>query len=188
MSSPPAERRPTTVPGDDDPGVASLDDMPAECLQAFTDFLQAIEPYVEDVDFANTTGTELEALTTEMEPISDSFEAEVANCPDLDVSDADSIAAMQELAEREAPGTAAYFAWLASFLANVDDGGSSVSGDCETDIAALQAFVDRGGTMADLTMDELTEVSNLMVAAGTECAPERWNEWLGQDSVAAWGG
>jgi hypothetical protein len=177
----------TTAPSEDDPGVASLDDMPAECIEAFSNFLQAIEPFIQDIDFENSTGAELEAVFAEIEPISDSFEAETANCPELDMSNEESVAAMQAMAERDAPGTAGYFAWLASFMANVDDGGASVSGDCETDIATLQAFVDRGGTMADLTMSELTEVSNLMVAAGTECTPERWNEWLDQDSVAAWG-
>lgn len=182
VTSPPNE---TTAP--DDQGAVSLDEMPAECVQAFSEFLQAIEPIVQGVDFGNSTPDDLDALFTEIEPISDSFEAEIADCPDLDMTDAESVAAMQAMAERDAPGTAAYFTWIAEAMASVE-GGGDVSGDCETDLATLQGFVDQGGTMADLTMNELTEVGNLMAAAGTECTPERFNEWLSQDSVVGWGG
>ena len=182
VTSPPDE---ITVP--DDQGAVSLEDMPAECVQAFTEFLQAIEPIVQGVDFGSSTADDLEALFTEIEPISDAFEAETADCPELNMTDEESVAAMQQLAERDAPGTAAYFAWIAEAMASLE-GGGDVSGDCETDLATLQGFVDQGGTMSDLTMDELTAVGNLMAAAGAECTPERFNEWLTQDSVAAWGG
>lgn len=183
VTSPPDE---TTVPDDDPGSVASLDDMPAECIEAFRAFLRALEPYVEDVDFENSTMEELNALFTEMEPILTPFEEQTASCPELDISDEESIALMREMAERDAPGTAAYFAWIEEFTASADDGGAAVSGDCETDIAALQGFVDQGGTMADMTLGEMTTVGNLMAAASTECSPERFQEWVSQEDVAAW--
>ncbi len=179
----------TTVPSEDDPGVASLEDMPAECIDAFRNFLQAIEPIIQDIDFQNSTMNDLDALSEQLQPISDSFEAETANCPELDMSSEESIAAMQAMAERDAPGTAAYFAWLASLMASVGDGGgATVSGDCETDIAAMQEYIDRGGTMSDLTMGELTAVSTLMSALATECSAERFQEWAEQADVAAFSG
>jgi len=178
----------TTVPGEDDPGVVSLEDMPAECIEAFRAFLQAIEPYVEDVDFENSTMADLDALFTEMEPILAPFEEETIDCPDLDMSEEESLAAMREMAERDAPGTVAYFAWIEEFMVDGGAGGAEISGDCETDIETLQGYVDQGGTMSDLTMGELAAVGELMTALGTECSSERFQEWLGQEDVAAWSG
>ncbi len=178
----------TTVPAEDDPGVVSLEDMPAECIEAFRAFLQAIEPYVEDVDFENSTMADLEAVFTEMEPILTPFEEETIDCPDLDMSEEESLAAMREMAERDAPGTVAYFAWIEEFMVDGGAGGAEVSGDCETDIATLQGYVDQGGTMSDLTMGELAAVGELMTALGTECSSERFQEWLSQEDVAGWSG
>jgi hypothetical protein len=183
VTSPPDE---TSIPGEDDPGVVSLEDMPAECIEAFRAFLQAIEPYVEDVDFQNATMADLEALSAEMEPILAPFEEETIDCPDLDMSEEESVAAMREMAERDAPGTVAYFAWIEEFMVAGGAGGAEVSGDCETDIATLQGYVDQGGTMSDLTMGELTAVGELMTAIGTECSSERFQEWFSQEDVIAW--
>lgn len=185
VTSPPDQ---TTVPGDDDPGtITDISDMPAECIDAFSAFLQQIEPIVQDIDFENSTLADLEVLGTELEPIVQSFEDETADCPDLDLSDEESIAFMRELAERDAPGTAGYFAWIEDLMASVDDD-AAVSGDCETDIAALQEYVDQGGTMADLTFGEITAVGSLMTVVSTECSPERFQEWTSQEDVAAWAG
>ncbi|MEX1124634.1 MAG: hypothetical protein WD895_05960 [Acidimicrobiia bacterium] len=176
----------TTAP-DDDPGtITDISDMPAECIDAFSAFLQQIEPIVKDIDFENSTLADLEAMGNELEPISDAFEEETADCPDLDLSDEESLALMRELAERDAPGTAAYFAWVEALMVSVDDGGAAVSGDCETDIAALQEYVDQGGTMADLTVGEITAFGSLMAAASTECSVDRFQEWVSQEDVAAW--
>jgi hypothetical protein len=182
-TSPPEQ---TTVPADDAGTITDISDMPAECIEAFSAFLQQIEPIVKDIDFENSTMADLEAMGNELEPISEAFEAETAACPELDISDEESIALMRELAERDAPGTAAYFAWVEQFMVGSDDGGAGVSGDCETDIAALQEFVDQGGTMADMTLGDLTTVGSLMGAVSTECTPERFQEWIEQEDVAAW--
>jgi len=184
VTSPPES---TTVPDESDPGtITDLSDMPAECVDAFRAFLQELEPIVEDIDFENATMADLEEFSTQIEPIATQFEDETASCPELDLSTEESIAFMREVAEQDAPGTVAYFDWLEEFIASVEGGGASASGDCETDIAALQAYVDRGGTMADLTMSELTAVSTLMTAVSTECMPERFQEWISQEDVAAW--
>lgn len=176
----------TTVPADDDPGtITDISDMPAECVEAFSAFLQQLEPIVENIDFENATMADLEDLGTQLEPISQTFEGETANCPDLDLSTEDSIAFMREVAERDAPGTVGYFAWLEEFI-TASESGSTASGDCETDIAALQVYVDQGGTMSDLTLGDMTAVGSLMTAVSTECSPERFQEWISQEDVAAW--
>jgi len=188
VTSPPES---TTVPEEDesDPGtITDMSDMPAECIDAFTAFLQELEPIVEDIDFENATMADFEAFGTEIEPIASQFEDETASCPELDLSTEESIAFMREVAEQDAPGTVAYFVWLEEFIASMDDGGASASGDCETDIAALQTYVDQGGTMSDLTMSDVAAVTSLMTAVSTECSPERFQEWVSQEDVAAWAG
>ena len=179
----------TTLPEDDesDPGtITDLSDMPAECVDAFRAFLQELEPIVEDIDFENATMADLEEFSTQIEPIATQFEGETASCPELDPSTEESIAFMREVAEQDAPGAVAYFDWLEEFIVSIEGGGGSASGDCETDIAALQAYVDQGGTMADLTVSDVAAVSGLMTAASTECPPERFQEWISQEDVAAW--
>jgi len=178
----------TTIPEDDgsDPGtITDLSDMPAECVDAFRAFLQELEPIVVDIDFENATMADLEAFGTDIEPIASQFEAETATCPELDLSTEDSIAFMRDIAEQDAPGTVAYFDWLEEFIVSIDGGGTA-SGDCETDIAALQVYVDSGATMSEMTMGDVSAVTSLMTAASTECSPERFQEWLSQPDVAAW--
>ena len=183
VTSPPDQ---ITVPPDDPGTVDDISDMPAECIDAFSAFLQEIEPIVQDIDFENSTMADLEEMGTALQPATEAFEAETVNCPDLDLSNEEGIALMREIAERDAPGTLAYFIWLEEFLAEMESGGAAVSGDCETDIAALQAIIDQGGTMADLTMGEMSAVTSLMTALTTECSPERFQEFFEQPDVAAW--
>ncbi|HLF60884.1 MAG TPA: hypothetical protein VI980_06885 [Acidimicrobiia bacterium] len=174
----------TTAPADDPGTITDINDAPPECIEAFKAYLQALEPYVQDIDFENATLTDLEPLFAELEPISSDFEDVTANCPELDATDEESLALMREFAEREVPGTAGYFAWIEESFAAVD--AAAPSGDCETDIAAAQVYVDKGGTISDLTLAEITAVSNLMSAIGTECSLARYQEWLTQEDVATW--
>ncbi|MEX2622463.1 MAG: hypothetical protein WD651_01910 [Acidimicrobiia bacterium] len=62
--------------------------------------------------------------------------------------------------------------------------GGTASGDCETDISAFQEYVDRGGSMSDLTASEVATVSNLMSTIAVVCSDERFTEW--QEDVDAW--
>jgi hypothetical protein len=181
----------TTVPegdGSDAGTITDMSDMPEECIDAFRAFLQELEPIVEEIDFENATMADLETFGTDIEPIASQFEDETANCPELDLSTEDSIAFMREIAEQDAPGTVAYFEWLEEFIVSMDDGGVSASGDCETDIAALQVYVDQGGAMSELTLGDVAAVTSLMTAVSTECSPERFQEWISQEDVAAWAG
>ena len=165
-----------------------LADMPQECIDAFVGFLQAIEPVVADFDFESASLDDMEAMGTELETVSEAQTAEMEslNCPDVAGSDEDSFAAMIEIAEREAPGTVPYFRWIESFSDSLGGGGGTTgSGDCETDIAALEGVIAEKETMGDLTMGELTEVGALMTAITTECSATRVEEFFAQPEVAA---
>jgi hypothetical protein len=124
-------------------------------------------------------------LGEELDAATEGFEERTESCPDLDVSTTESFELIREFAENEAPGTVAYFTFLQEFVADLSGGGSA-SPDCETNIAALQEFVDRGGSMTDLTAAEVAEATSLMSSIGATCSTERFIEWSEQEDVAAW--
>jgi alkanesulfonate monooxygenase SsuD/methylene tetrahydromethanopterin reductase-like flavin-dependent oxidoreductase (luciferase family) len=153
-------------------------------------YLREVEPVIEGVDFNAATADEFEAITAELQPATDAYEAEIdaQGCDDLnlDVTDEEAFAALIDLAQQEAPGTVAYLEWIRDFAGAVTGdggGGGSVSGDCETDIAAIQEFVDRGGTMSDLTMGEVATVTQLITSISTNCTLTRFQEFTSQEDV-----
>lgn len=175
----------TTVDDSDDNGSAGLDEMPQECIDALAGYLQAIEPTVEGVDFDNATAEDLEALGSELEEVSEEYATsiEALDCPDPEGSEEEAFDAILALAESEAPGTVPYLEWIRSFASSVGDVGESASGDCETDITALETLIDEKGSMSNLTMGEVVEVGGLVSSITTNCSPERAEEFLGQEKV-----
>ncbi len=85
---------------------------------------------------------------------------------------------MIEFAESEAPGTAGYFRFLQQFLGDGSTTGVSASGDCETDIASVQEFIDQADSIGDLTVAQTMEFSGLLGAVSAECSPERLEEFF----------
>jgi len=174
-----AEEEPASDPG----SVASVDDLPAECVETLRAYLRAIEPVVADVDFQSLTTEDLEALTEDLEEASVEYEEQIADCPEVDQSVDEGFAIIREIAAEEAPGTVAYFDFVAQFaedFGNVD----SASGDCEADIAAFQEFVDSSDSMSELTAAEVTEASSLMSSIAVVCSDERFLEW--QEEISDW--
>lgn len=177
-------------------GSVDIDDIPQECLDAFADFLRAIEPAVEDFDFENATFDDLETLSTDLEPITASYEDTIgaSSCDDLDLdaSDDEAFEFMIEFARDEAPGTVGYFEWIRDFASGFDpgsgsgdDGGSAATGDCEDDIAALMVFVDSGSTMSDLPIADLSTVGQLMTSISTACPSGTVAELFADPDVTA---
>lgn len=163
-------------------------DMPQECIDAFVDFLRAIEPTVEGFDFESATIEDMETMGTELEAVTEgpAAEMESLNCPDPTGSDEETFAAMIEIAEREAPGTVAYFEWikeLAGSFGSGDGTSTGSSGDCETDIAAMEAMIAEHDTMADLTFDDIAQFGALMTTITGTCSSERAQEFLSQPEV-----
>ena len=179
-TEPPAQ---TTASTDDPGSVSSLDDLPAQCVDALRTYLQAIEPVVQDFDFQSASMEDFEVLSEDIAAVTEGFEEQTATCPELDQSADDGLALIREFAAAEAPGTIAYFDFIEEFVAAFEAGGAA-SGDCETDIAAFQEYVDRGGSMSDLTVSGVATVSNLMSTIAVACSEERSTQW--QDEVASW--
>ena len=163
-------------------------DMPQECINAFIDFLQAIEPIVEGFDFENATMEDMETMGAELEAVTEGPAAEMEDldCPDPSGTDEENFAAMIDIAEREAPGTVAYFEWIEELAGSFGGGGGTStgsSGDCETDIAAMEAMIAEHDTMADLTFDDISEFGALMTTITSACSTERAQEFLSQPEV-----
>ncbi|MGA7227041.1 MAG: hypothetical protein WBZ40_08295 [Acidimicrobiia bacterium] len=179
----------TTTTTADNPQLVGIGDIPQECIDAFAGFLREIEPYVADIDWENATTADLEQLGNDLEPLSSAYDDSVAgtNCDNiqLDASDEESFQFMIDMAKREAPGTVAYLEWVEQIATSVTDPGTQASGDCESDIAALQAIVDEGGTMMDLPLSDLSTVSGLIASISTTCSASRAAEFLNQPDVAA---
>jgi hypothetical protein len=160
--------------------------MPEECIDALVSYLQAIEPAVDGVDFENIDETELGTVMSELEAQTADATAEFENleCPDPLGNDNEArFAAVIAIAEQEAPGTVSYLEWVAGLATGFGEA-SEVSGDCETDITALQAIIDEGGAMSDLTMTQVVEVGSLVASISTSCRPERAEEFFAQGDVA----
>jgi hypothetical protein len=165
--------------------IVGFDDMPEECVDALAGFLRAIEPAVEGIDFESSTAEDLEALGEDLESLGEEYSTtiEELDCPEPDGSDDEAFAAVIELARREAPGTVAYLEWAQGLASGIV--GAEASGDCETDIAALQVFVDEGGTISELNMAQVLEVGTLVGSIATVCSPERAEEFFAEEDVAA---
>jgi hypothetical protein len=180
-----AETTTTEAAAEVSAGTVDFADMPQECIDALVGYLQAIEPAVEGVDFESTTGSELEAMGTELEALSEDYSTAIEDldCPDPAGSDDEAFAAIIELAEQEAPGTVGYLEWVQSIAAGF--GNAETSGDCETDISALRAIIDEYSSMSDLTMTEVVQVGSLVASISTACSPERAEEFFAEADVAA---
>jgi hypothetical protein len=184
----------TTGPDGDGPTVG-LDDIPQECIDSFVDYLHAIEPTLADFDFANATMADFEEMSAAIDAETGDFEDMAPQCDDLniDASDEESFEFLIGLARDEAPGTVSYFEMLRDFMGSGDgtgdgtgDGdGAQASGECEADIATLQALVDGGGTVRDLDFADLAAVASLSTSIGLNCSPDRASEFFSQEDVTA---
>lgn len=181
---------PDTTEPDGGPSIG-LDDIPQECIDAFVEYLQAIEPIIADVDWENATMADLEAAGNAIAAEGD-FADLNPDCDELnvDASNEETFEYLLDLARDEAPDTLPYFEMLRDFVGGVDggdggDGGGEASGDCETDIATLQAMIDEGGTISDLAFADLALVGSLSSSIGVNCSQERSAEFFSQEDVTA---
>ena len=180
----------TVATTDDDDGgqTVGIGDIPQECVDAFVAFLREMEPIVEGVDWESASLEDLEALGEELEPLTADYEAATAGsaCEDLEVdaSAEESFQYMIDLASREAPGTVPYFEMIRDFAGGFGEGlGAGVSNDCETDIAAVQAIVDEGGSMAELEASQLATMGGLVASITANCSTERAAEFFSQEDI-----
>lgn len=181
----------TTATTEDDGGRPSvgMGDIPQECIDVLADYLRAIEPTVEVVDWETADLSTLEEVANTLEATYEEHEEaiEAAGCDEYDVeaTDEESFEFLIALAESEAPGTVPYFEMIGELGTGA---GEAVSGDCETDIAALQALVTEHGSMENLAVADLTKVGTLAESITSTCTLERATEFFEQADVVAFMG
>jgi hypothetical protein len=167
----------------------TVDELPAECKQAFVDFLHAIESKVDGVDVANLTTGDLDQLFTDIQPESDAFDSTMSSsgCDKYNLEVADEAAQQQliAIAKSEAPGTVDFLTSLLAMSSAMSANNAVVSGDCDTDIATLKEIAAGGKSMSELTVTELTQVSGLMAALTDECPADQFSKLLDDPDLAS---
>jgi hypothetical protein len=169
--------------------VGDLSEMPPECIDLLGDFLKKIEPTVEKIDWDKATLSDFESLSEQMQADSDSFDAQsaAAGCDkyNLDTSDEKQLEQMQALAQAEAPGTVGYIKFLADLTAGANDDNAAIPTDCAGTIAAIEPFLASGGTMQDMTIADVTRLSQLIGGVSTNCSEEEASAFFARDDVTA---
>jgi hypothetical protein len=163
--------------------------MPPKCIELLGKFLKQIEPTVSKIDWHKATLGEFETIGDSFKAESDSFDTETraAGCDkyNLQGSDERQFEQMAALAKSEAPGTLGFIEFLNSLSAAASATGGSVPADCNGTIAAIEPFVAAGGTMKDLTLAEVTRLSQLLTAVRTNCTSAESTAFFGRDDVTA---
>jgi hypothetical protein len=166
--------------------IDDLDDVPEECRAALADFLREIEPVVSEVDWDTATLADFETISTEIEDEGEAFDQASEACDEnFDfASDEESIAAMIEFAEQEAPGTVGWLEYLSAFAS--DDVAEGAPETCDDAIAYLESLIADGvATMNDLTPDQFGLVTASFNVISTECTPEQLDEFYAREDIAA---
>ena len=173
--------------------VDDFDDLPQHCRDAFADFLQQIEPTVSDIDWDSATMADFETLTTDLQAQSESFDEDMATagCDRYEVGESsESIQAMIDFAEQEAPGTVGYLEFLASFLEDLSGmdgslGAADVPTDCAGAIAYMEELMAEHSTMTEMPINDMMSVSAVVSTIGTACPPAQSQEFFARDDVTA---
>lgn len=179
----------TTEPDDGGGPTADIGDIPRECVDAFVDYLRAIEPTVEGVDWETANLDAFEEVADELAEVTTDYEeaAVQSQCDDIavDATDEESFEFLLQIARDEAPGTVGYFEMIKDLALGVGGSSDGATGDCEADIAAIQAIIDEHGSMEHLGVADITTVGSLMTSITANCSMERAAEFFEQDDVSA---
>jgi hypothetical protein len=180
----------TSVAGSDDTiTVSDLGDMPPKCIELLSKFLKKIEPTVSKIDWDKATLAEFETFGDTFQADADSFDKDTseAGCDkfNLEGSDEKQFAQMTALAQSEAPGTVKFLTFLNSLADAATSSGGSLPADCDGTIAEIEPFLSGGGTIKDLTISDVSRVSQLLTAVRSICTDEESTAFFARDDVTA---
>jgi len=153
-----SEGSPTTTP--------ILSEEQQACLDAFMTYLEDIEDVVDGFDFAAATLLEYQDVLVKLVPAGQALvdRVEGMHCDVLDGTPSDEMAPIiVDVARTRAPGSVPYLELLLS------SSEFPVKG-CRKDIPALQRYVDAGGTVRDLPVEERYHVFGLVSSISATCS------------------
>jgi hypothetical protein len=175
---------PVTAPGTSSTSGASgeLSEEAQACLDVVHRWVEAVEPAAAGVDFATVGFHDYQLFLVDIVPASQAMidELSAADCFALPPEDIDpSSVSIVDWARANAPGAVGYLE-----LQN-NSAGLDVVGDCASDVDALQDYVDGGGTVGDLTVEERIHAYNLAGAIIQWCSLEVGNRFVSQPEIEA---
>jgi hypothetical protein len=170
--------------------VKDLGDIPPECLSLLGDFLKTIEPTVSKVDWSKATLNDLEALGNQFQEESDKFDTEAAakGCDkyNLQTSDQNTMKQLEALAKEVAPGTVGFIHFIGTFASsNSTDNSVAATGDCKSVIAQIEPYLNTGKTIKDLSLADVSKVTNLFTQVGQACSSEEASAFFNRADVQA---
>lgn len=183
----PATTQPADDEGDDDVVIIDeLGDLPEECRSALADFLRQVEPVVADIDWDAATLADFERISLELEDEGEIFDQTTEECGDFDfASDEESMQAMIEFAEEEAPGTVGWLEFIGA-IAFSGDTTTEAAMTCEEAIAYFDELIAGGATtMNSLPVSELAGVTAALDVVTTDCDFDVMDEFLAREDVTA---
>jgi hypothetical protein len=180
-SAPDATTTPAETTGPSPTTTPDLSDEVQGCIDAFVRFLVDIEDIVSGFDFAEATLFDFQSFSLALVPAGEALLERVRGmrCADPDGTPSDDLVPMLlDIARTEAPGSVAYLELL------IASSELDIAGSCTEDIATLQGYVDDGGTVADLPVEERFHAFSLAASIDGTCSLRTAGEFLNRDEVA----
>ncbi len=178
----------TTEDEDDDPAIITgLDELPRECVDALAEFLRAVEPVVSDIDWDTATLADFEAISGQLEEESSILDEPGLACDDFDfASDAESLQALIDFAEEEAPGVIGWLEFIGQLGTEPPSDGTASEGpqNCAEAIAYIEDLVGQGLKMTDMPVSELSTVTQAFNLISVDCDQEQSIAFLDRPEIA----
>jgi hypothetical protein len=160
------EASPTTAP--------ILSEEEQACVDAFMTYLEDIEDVVDDFDFAAATLLEYQDVLVKLVPAGQALVDRVKGmrCAVLDGTPSEELAPIiVDIARTRAPGAVPYLELLIASSEFPVEG-------CLKDIPTLQRYVDAGGTVRDLSVEERYHVFGLVSSISATCSLQTGGRFL----------
>lgn len=165
------EASPTTTP--------ILSEEEQRCVDAFMTYLKDIEGVVDGFDFAGATLLEYQDVLVKLVPAGQALVDRVAGmrCDVLDGTPSEELTPIiVDIAQTRAPGSVPYLELL------IASSEYPIKG-CLKDIPALQRYVDAGGTVRDLSVEERYYVFGLVSSISATCSLLTGGRFLSSNEV-----
>jgi hypothetical protein len=176
-----------TKPTDDTITINDVSEMPPKCIELLGGFLKQIEPVVSKVDWKTATAKDMQSLGDSFSKQSDDFDAQMtaAACDKFNLAGSNKqvFKQMAKIAAAEAPGTLGFLDFISSLGETPTASAGAIPADCAGVIAALEPILAKGGSMQDLPIAEVTQISPLFAAVGTKCSSDEAAAFFARDDV-----
>lgn len=176
-----------TTPTDDTITINDVSEMPAKCIELFGGFLKQIEPVVSKVDWKTATAKDLQSLDDGLGKQSSDLDAQMtaAGCDKFNLAGSNKqvFNELAKVAAAEAPGTLGWLEFISTLGDTSTASAGSIPADCAGIIAAIEPILATGGSMQDLPVAEVMQISPLFAAVGAKCSSDEAAAFFARDDV-----